>query len=223
MKGPSFAKSFRVSPPRPAPHRTDPTQRNAMNRLQDTTEFLRNLPNKLTLARMGAIPILLLLFPFNIGKLNVFCALIFAAAAATDYFDGYLARKYESVTPLGALLDPIADKMLIAASFVLLANNGVVPAFIAGLMICRDIGVSGIRLMALEQQFTIAVNDYGKWKTFVQAIAIFCLMVNQPLFDLPFRAVGMITLWISLALSLYSAWQYATGYLEKTKSTGIMP
>lgn len=194
-----------------------------MNKLSDTTEFLKNLPNKLTLARIAAIPLLLVLFPFNIQKLNVACAVIFAIAAWTDYFDGYLARKYGSVSPLGALLDPIADKMLIAASLVLLAANGACPAFVAALMICRDIGISGIRLMAMEQGHTIAVNDFGKWKTFVQAIAIFCLMINQPLFDLPFRLVGMLCLWAALALSLFSAWQYGSAYLAKAKITILGP
>jgi CDP-diacylglycerol--glycerol-3-phosphate 3-phosphatidyltransferase len=194
-----------------------------MPKLNDSAEFLKSLPNKLTLARIAAIPILLLLFPLKISKLNVFCAVIFALAAMTDYFDGYLARKYQSVTPLGALLDPIADKMLIAASLLLLAANGVIPAFVAALMICRDIGINGIRLMAMEQGRTIKVSEFGKWKTFIQSIAIFCLMVDQPLFGLPFRLVGMLTLWIALGLSLYSGWQYATGYLEIVQGTAHDP
>jgi CDP-diacylglycerol--glycerol-3-phosphate 3-phosphatidyltransferase len=182
------------------------------------TEWLKELPNKLTLARIASIPILLLLYPFDYKQLNVFCALVFFFAAVTDYFDGYLARKYQSVTPLGALLDPIADKMLVAASLVLLAYTHRIHAILAGVLICRDIGVNGLRLLALEEGRPIEVSDFGKWKTFVLSIAIFCLMVNEPLFGLPFREVGMLSLWASLGLSLYSAWLYGKAFWDSSKT-----
>lgn len=182
-------------------------------------DWLKELPNKLTLARIASIPILLLLYPFDYQGLNVFCALVFLFAAFTDYLDGYLARKYQSVTPLGALLDPIADKMLVAASLVLLAYNHRIHAILAGVLICRDIGVNGLRLLALEEDRPIEVSDFGKWKTFVLSIAIFCLMVNEPLFGLPFREVGMLALWVSLGLSLYSAWLYGKAFLDSGKSS----
>jgi CDP-diacylglycerol--glycerol-3-phosphate 3-phosphatidyltransferase len=181
------------------------------------TDWLKELPNKLTLARIASIPILLLLYPFDHKTLNVFCALIFFFAALTDYLDGYLARKYQSVTPLGKLLDPIADKMLVAASLVLLAYTHRVHAILAGVLICRDIGVNGLRLLSLEEGRSIEVSDFGKWKTFVLSIAIFCLMVNEPLFGLPFREVGMLALWVSLGLSLYSAWLYGKAFLADSK------
>lgn len=186
--------------------------------LDQQTAFLKTLPNKLTVARIAAIPLLLVLVPFNSPRVNIFAGVIFAIAAFTDYLDGYLARKYNSVTPLGALLDPIADKMLVGATLVLIAANGAVPAFLAGLMLARDIGVSGIRLMAQEEGFKIEVNEFGKWKTFLQLIGCGCLLVNQPFLGLPFRPVGMIAMWVALALSLYSGWQYGTGYLAKTKN-----
>lgn len=196
-----------------------------MNKLSDTAEFLKHLPNKLTLARIAAVPILLLLLPIDSRRVDVFCAIVFAIAAITDYFDGYLARKYQNVSPLGALLDPIADKMLIAGTLVMLAGvgRGLIFTIIAALMICRDIGISGIRLLALEEGHTIAVTELGKWKTFLQSVAIFCLIVNQPLFDLPFRTVGMLTLWAALGLSGYSAWQYGVGYYERAKNSLLGP
>ncbi len=187
-----------------------------VTKLVGTKDWLKHLPNKLTLARIAAIPLLLLIYPF-LPSLNVFCAVLFAVAALTDLLDGYLARKYGNVTPLGALLDPIADKMLVAASLVLLANSQVIPAFVAGLLICRDIGVNGIRLLALEQNMKVEVSEFGKWKTTILSVAIFCLFVNERLFDLPFREVGMVALWAGVALSLWSAWSYARGFLQKTK------
>lgn len=189
-----------------------------MTKLAHTKEWLKHMPNKLTLARIGVIPLLLVLYPLT-ERLNVFCAILFAFAAFTDWLDGYLARKYGNVTPLGALLDPIADKMLIAAALVLLAHSRAVPAFLAGLIISRDIAVSGMRLMAMEQSFKIEVSDFGKWKTTLLSLAIFCLFINEPLFGIPFRPIGMISLWLSLALSLYSAWMYGKGYLEKAKTS----
>jgi CDP-diacylglycerol--glycerol-3-phosphate 3-phosphatidyltransferase len=179
--------------------------------------WIKKLPNQLTLARIASIPVLLLLYPLDFRALNIFCALIFFLAAVTDYLDGYIARKYQVVTPLGSLLDPIADKMLVAATLVLLARAQAVPALLAGLLIARDIGVSGLRLMALEQKLVIEVSEFGKWKTAMQTLGIFCLLINEPMFDLPLRPIGMISLWIALALSLFSAWLYGKAFWEKTK------
>lgn len=183
----------------------------------EPSAWLKRLPNKLTLARMASIPFLLIVYPLDFDALNILCAWVFAFAAATDYLDGYLARKYDSVTPLGALLDPIADKMLVASSLLLLAHARSVPPLLAGILICRDIGVSGLRLLALEQRLTIEVSDFGKWKTVLQDIAIVCLMINRPFLGLPLRGIGMLTLWAALALALYSAWMYGRSFWEKAK------
>ncbi|MCX6107488.1 MAG: CDP-diacylglycerol--glycerol-3-phosphate 3-phosphatidyltransferase [Proteobacteria bacterium] len=188
-----------------------------MSTLSATGQWLKNLPNKLTIARILAIPVLLVGYPLT-EALHVPCAILFALAAVTDLLDGYLARKYGNVTPLGALLDPIADKMLVASTLVLLANSGAVPALLAGLLICRDIGVNGVRLMALEKQVTIEVSDFGKLKTVVLLGAIFCLLINKRMFDLPLREIGMIGLWVGLLLSLYSAWAYGEGFLKMIKN-----
>jgi CDP-diacylglycerol--glycerol-3-phosphate 3-phosphatidyltransferase len=186
---------------------------------ESRNEWLRKLPNKLTIGRIAAIPLLLILYPLDVSAINVFCALVFAVACITDFFDGYLARKYNSVTPLGALLDPIADKMLVAAALLLLAHAKIVFPLLAGILICRDIAVSGIRLVALEQNFKIEVNDFGKWKTGVTGLAITCLLVGKPLFDLPMHTIGMVTLYIALGLSLFSGWMYCTSFMEKTKES----
>ena len=188
-----------------------------MSTLSATGQWLKNLPNKLTIARILAIPVLLVGYPLT-EALHVPCAILFALAAVTDLLDGYLARKYGNVTPLGALLDPIADKMLVASTLVLLANAGAVPAFLAGLVICRDIGVSGIRLMALEKQMNIEVSDFGKLKTVVLLGAIFCLLINKRMFDLPLREIGMIGMWVGLLLSFYSAWSYGHSFLKMIKN-----
>lgn len=181
--------------------------------------WFKSLPNQLTLGRIATTPVILLLYPLDLFAINVFCALLFIAAAITDWLDGFLARRYELVTPLGALLDPIADKILVAAALVALSATGKAPAFLAGLMICRDIAVSGLRLMALEKNVKIAVSDFGKWKTGLQDIAIVCLMINRPVFNLPMHNLGMISLWLALGLSLYSAYAYGKAFWEMTKES----
>lgn len=187
--------------------------------------WLKALPNRLTFLRIAAIPLLLVLYPLQFRPVDILCGLIFMVAAFTDFLDGYLARKYQAVTPLGKLLDPIADKMLVAATLVLLAAVGTVPAFLAGLMICRDIGVSGLRLVALQEHLHIEVSDYGKWKTATQGVAILCLLLGrpipgvEPLFGLPLFQIGMVALWIALILSFISAWMYGKSFVKKVKNT----
>jgi CDP-diacylglycerol--glycerol-3-phosphate 3-phosphatidyltransferase len=180
--------------------------------------WLRHMPNKLTLARIAVIPLLLLLHPFFPKQLNILCAVIFALGAFTDFLDGWLARKYDNVTALGALLDPIADKMLIAAALVLLAASGKAPAFVCALIICRDIAVNGVRLLALERGRTVAVSEYGKWKTAVLCLAIFCLFINETRGGVPYRGIGMVSLWAALGLALYSGWAYGRAYLVESES-----
>ena len=175
--------------------------------------WLSHLPNQLTLTRILAVPILLFIYPLAFQFTNVICALIFAAAAITDILDGFLARRYRQESAMGALLDPIADKMLTGASLLLLAHNQFLPAWICGFLLCRDIAVSGMRMVALEQGKNIKVSALGKIKTIVQDIAIFCLMIGADLFDIPFRLTGMIGIWIALAISLYSGYIYFEEFL----------
>lgn len=192
-----------------------------MERLE-TRGWLKRLPNKLSLTRIAAVPLLLGVYPlattFDSKALKFVCALIFTIAAITDVLDGYLARRYGSVTPFGALLDQVADKVLVAAALVLLASAKAAPAFLAAILICRDLAVNGIRLLALEQNLRIEVNDFGKAKTATLCVAIGCLFVYHPLWNLPFYEVGMICLWAAVGLSLYSGWTYGRNYLQQAKN-----
>lgn len=192
-----------------------------MSQLFSSLPWLRQLPNQLTLARIAVIPLLLFIYPMDFTVTNVLGALIFAAAGLTDILDGYVARRYDSETRIGALLDPLADKMLSGACIILLANCKALPAFIGGLLLCRDIGISGLRLVSLELGHTIKVSSYGKLKTVFQDVGIFCLLMRMDLFDFPFRVTGMICIWIALMLSLYSGYLYANEFLEITKNPKI--
>ncbi|MEZ4741452.1 MAG: CDP-diacylglycerol--glycerol-3-phosphate 3-phosphatidyltransferase [Bdellovibrionota bacterium] len=183
----------------------------------DKTKWLRDLPNQLTLFRIAIVPLLLLLFPLDFRPLKLFCAFMFALAAISDWLDGFIARRYDSITKLGKILDPIADKILTAAALVLLTDAQVIYAWVAGLFLCRELAVSGLRHMAAQQQIEIQVSPLGKWKTFILDVALTCMMVNEPLFGWPWVEVGMICLWTSLLISLYSAWEYGTKFWKMVK------
>ena len=182
--------------------------------------WFRQLPNQLTLARIAVVPVLLLLYPLDWKPIKILCAFIFAIAALTDILDGYLARRNSQVTPMGALLDPLADKLLTTAALLLIVNEDSIWTWIAGFLICRDIAVTSLRMVAQEQGVTIAVSGFGKLKSIFQDIMIFCLMVNENLFDLPLKAIGWSCAWVALALSLYSAYLYSLEFWEKTKPDG---
>ena len=177
----------------------------------------RELPNRLTWTRIWAIPVILILYPLDVSFFNVLCAFIFAAAAITDILDGFLARKYNAQSKLGALLDPLADKMLVAAALLLIAYNKAVFPLLAGLLLCREIGVSGLRLIAMERGINIPVNGYGKFKTIFQDVGIFCLMINRDFLSIPMRPIGMTAMWVALLLSIYSAWLYFHEFWLRSK------
>ena len=190
-----------------------------MARVLRNIPWLNQLPNQLTLGRIVAIPVLLFIYPIGFTFTNVLCALIFAAAGVTDILDGYVARRYGQETRMGALLDPVADKMLSGATLLLLADSQALPAWICGFLLCRDIAVSGVRLIAAESGHTIKVSGFGKLKTVFQDVAIFCLMMGSDLFDIPFRVTGMICIWVALAISLYSGYKYFEEFLTMTETS----
>ncbi|MDA9951040.1 CDP-diacylglycerol--glycerol-3-phosphate 3-phosphatidyltransferase [Oligoflexaceae bacterium] len=180
--------------------------------------FLQSLPNKLTIARIAAIPLLMLLYPLDYYFLDVACAILFAAAAITDFLDGYLARKYDGVSEFGVLIDPIADKMLVAAALILLSSRGILPSWMAILLVSREFAVNGIRLVSTSLGFSIPVDTLGKYKVVFQDIGIVCLFLDAKLFDLSLFVLGMILLWAALALSLYSAYFYWQSYQSQVRA-----
>ncbi|NRA64117.1 MAG: CDP-diacylglycerol--glycerol-3-phosphate 3-phosphatidyltransferase [Pseudobacteriovorax sp.] len=185
-----------------------------MQKVQIASKF-QGLPNKLTMMRIIAVPLLLILFPWQFTSLRVICAIIFGLAAITDFFDGYLARKYGAETKLGAVLDPISDKILVTAALILLVGASIVPAWMATALICREMAISGLRLAATEQNFSITVNQLGKWKTGVQDLSIGFLMSTLP----SLYGWGMGLLWLALGLSLYSGYRYWQEYWKNVEPT----
>jgi len=167
-----------------------------------------NLPTKITLLRMLLVPFLLafLIAPSRVNALMA--ALIFAGAALTDWLDGHLARSTKQVTTLGKLLDPIADKILLAAGLIPLVGLGRVPAWMAAVMLIREFAVSGLREIAAAEQVIIHASPMAKVKTALQIMAILLLILNYQTWPLSFPTVGMGLLTLSLVLSLVSGVEY---------------
>ena len=143
-----------------------------------------NLPNSITLSRIFSIPLLIWIlsssrFHDSNGEQEILASLVFIAASITDGIDGYLARKRGQITTMGMLLDPLADKLLIAAAFVTLVqfNPSLVPAWMAVVIIAREFLVSGLRSIAASEGFTIEASDLGKFKMLVQIVSVVAVMI----------------------------------------------
>jgi len=167
-----------------------------------------NLPNALSLLRLFAIPVILicLLFPGRLG--SFLAALFFSLAFITDFLDGYLARKYGTVTALGKFLDPLADKILVCMTLIMLIPLDRTPAWMVVIIVAREIAVTGLRSAAVTEGIVIQASKLGKYKTFFQAMATIALCLHYEYLGIPFSAVGMVLLWFALILTLLSGWAY---------------
>jgi CDP-diacylglycerol--glycerol-3-phosphate 3-phosphatidyltransferase len=139
-----------------------------------------NLPNVLTIVRILAVPVVVVALLGEIDNGDVIAAVVFALAAATDGLDGYIARRRNEVTTFGKLMDPLADKLLVIAALVSLVALGRLEAWIAMVIIARELAVTGLRSVAAEQGVVIAASWMGKVKTALQIAAIFALIAYDP-------------------------------------------
>ncbi|MEE5988425.1 CDP-diacylglycerol--glycerol-3-phosphate 3-phosphatidyltransferase [Ligilactobacillus equi] len=180
-----------------------------------------NLPNKLTIIRIVLIPIfmLVLLLPLNWGSVNwagteiavnqLIGAVIFAAASITDFADGQIARRQHLVSNFGKFADPLADKMLVMTAFIILVEMGKVPSWVAAIIVCRELAVTGLRLIVVENDGQVmAAAMPGKIKTFTQMFAILFLFLNNAFFANIHVAIGEILLYICLFFTVYSGCDY---------------
>lgn len=177
-----------------------------------------SLPNILTYGRIIAVPLVVLCF-FVEGRLESsdfarWTALgLFVVASITDFFDGYLARIWKQTSTIGRMLDPIADKLLVSAILLLLAADGTIAGWTlwaAIIILCREILVSGLREYLAELKVSVPVSRLAKWKTTAQMIALAFLLAG-PAGDkiMPYvTEIGIVLLWISALLTLYTGWDY---------------
>ena len=181
---------------------------------------MSSLPNLLTLSRIVAVPgLVVLMWGRNPWEwLGAF--VLFSIAGITDYFDGYLARSYGTVSKIGQFLDPIADKIMVAAVIVMLIHAQVLTGLsvVAGLVILlREIIVSGLREYLAGIQVSVPVSKLAKWKTTFQIVALGALVLIPavPLFPwLPAEPVGMVSLWLAAGLTLLTGYDYLRAGLK---------
>ncbi|MEG0288537.1 MAG: CDP-diacylglycerol--glycerol-3-phosphate 3-phosphatidyltransferase [Carnobacterium sp.] len=180
-----------------------------------------NLPNKLTVVRIIMIPVFVIisLVPLDWGVWHVWgstieitqlsAAIIFALASLTDWLDGKIARSRGLVTNFGKFADPLADKMLVMTALIVLVGQGLAPSWVVAIIVCRELAVTGLRLLLVEQGGTVLAAAWpGKIKTATQMIAIILLQID----NLPFAALGIpmasIMLYICLFFTIYSGIDY---------------
>lgn len=172
-----------------------------------------NLPNKLTIFRVILIPFFVVLLLFDLTAYDKWIALaIFIVASLTDFLDGHIARKYNLVTNFGKFMDPLADKLLVSAAMIALADLKRIPAWVVIIIISREFIISGFRLIASDNHVVIAASYWGKFKTTFQMVMV-CLMIA----DIPrLQLLTDIIMWIALILTVVSL----ADYLIKNK--GVM-
>ncbi len=171
-----------------------------------------NIPNILTLLRIALIPVFVLVFFLPFTWVNWATAILFTLAAITDWLDGYLARRLNASSRFGAFLDPVADKLMVAAALVMLVLSNpsiwfTIPAIV---IIGREIAISALRewMAEIGERAQVAVSYIGKVKTTMQMIAIILLLIEQPIGPIPIKAIGLFALYIAAILTLWSMFVY---------------
>ncbi len=170
-----------------------------------------NLANKITLLRIALVPIVTAFLYLNFPHSEFFAAALFLLAASTDTMDGYFARKRNEITKFGKFLDPLADKLLVIATLVALVEIGRIPAWIAIVIISREVIITGFRAIAASDGVVIAAGIWGKVKTTVQIIAIVALILE----NIPFRWIGFpfdfIAIYLAVVITIFSGIDYIKG------------
>jgi len=196
-----------------------PPQRRKTRR-ERLREELLNAPNLMTLGRILCIPVFMALLSYENRRNSFLAALVFAAAAISDWLDGWLARVSNKVTTLGKFLDPLADKIIVLSALVMLVRLGRVPVWVVVIILARELLISGLRTIAMSEGLVIAASRGGKWKTSLQLSGIIALMVHyhfliDNLFGTvmtDFHAVGLTLLYISLIPGIASAIDYIRAF-----------
>ncbi|MGD8367138.1 MAG: CDP-diacylglycerol--glycerol-3-phosphate 3-phosphatidyltransferase [Desulfobacterales bacterium] len=165
-------------------------------------------PNVLTLFRVAVIPAIVVLMMFPSRFSTLLAGLLFAAASITDYFDGYFARKTGRISNFGKIMDPVADKLLVSCSFIMLAALRWVPAWIVCVIIGRELAVTGLRNIISEKGEDVSASSLGKYKTGFQIAAIIPLLFHYSYFDIDMQTIGIIFLWVALLLTIWSGADY---------------
>ena len=198
-----------------------PMEQPAAEARVDGNPLAINLPNALTLLRIFLVPFLVVVLLTKFDGRETVGLLIFLTAVATDFLDGWIARRRGEITTLGTLLDPIADKLLISAAFISLVELGLAPAWMVVVVIGREFAVSGLRSIASGRGIVIPASNWGKAKMFTQIAAVSCLILalRHQWFEVPGRAA----LWLVVAVALISGTEYFVRFWKRVTEDAPAP
>lgn len=175
-------------------------------------------PNTLTLFRIATIPVIVILMLYP-NRLSCFvAAILFSAAAITDYFDGYIARRFGLVSNLGKVMDPVADKLLVSSAFIMMTARGWVPAWMVCIIIGREIAVTGLRNIIAEKGEDVSASNLGKYKTGFQIAAAIPLLIHYPFLGLDAKAIGEVFMWGALIFTVWSGADYFIKFRKLLKT-----
>jgi CDP-diacylglycerol--glycerol-3-phosphate 3-phosphatidyltransferase len=172
-------------------------------------------PNLLTGARIAAVPVVMLLLLFSGPLASFLGALCFMLAGATDFLDGFLARRQRLVSRWGKFMDPMADKLLVSVALIMLIPQGRVPAWMAFLIIGRELAVTGLRGLAATEGIILAPDRWAKAKTLLQMVALTALILHYPYVGIDFQELGMVLLWLALVATVASGVSYFWTFFQQ--------
>lgn len=170
------------------------------------------LPMWATYSRIIGAPLIVLAIGFPVSYAGYLAAALFILFSLTDWLDGYWARKYNCESAMGQFMDPIADKILVLGALVPLLALGRVDVWMVFIFLSRDIFIGGLRSVAASNNVIISAKPFGKWKTALQMVAIPCALIHEQIAGIPLGLVGYYGLWLSVLLSMISAFEYTYGY-----------
>jgi CDP-diacylglycerol--glycerol-3-phosphate 3-phosphatidyltransferase len=189
--------------------------------MNESTEFW-NLPNVLTVSRIFLVPVLIVVLLTKFPEKELIGLSIFLLAAITDALDGYLARKRSQITSLGALLDPMADKLLTSAAFISLVELGMAPAWMVSIIIGREFAVTGLRSISSQRGFTMSASNLGKVKMIFQVVTIAVMIGGPKIFALIIRngaelakKFGVLLLWGVMLFAVISMAEYFWKFFKR--------
>lgn len=166
------------------------------------------LATKITLLRILLVPLVVVLLYFESRTNCILAALAFGVAGITDWMDGYIARQHHMVTNMGKFLDPLADKLLICAVLIMLVDLDWAPAWVVIVIVSRELVITGLRTIAIDEGIVMAADRYGKIKTVLQIAAIVPLIIHYPLLGIDMHFWGTLLLYLSMLMAVFSCLNY---------------
>lgn len=176
-------------------------------------------PNNITTFRMLLVPVLIVIMLFELTPaLSLITAVIFAIASVSDFFDGYIARKYSLVSTYGKIMDPLADKLLVASAMIMLIPQGRLAAWLVCVILAREFAITGLRITMVERKMDVAASWLGKFKTNFQIFGILLLLVHYKYWIIDFQFIGTILMYVAMIFTLWSGADYVWKFKKALKN-----